>query len=1023
MMSLRLRLLVLFLSFSLLAPLAAHAQQPAPPTGGTVHGLIVDPDTALISGATVTFATAAGKTQETTSKSDGTYLLRGLPAGTYTVTVTAPGFAPSVKEGVRVAAGASVTLDAKLAIEAENQQMTVTADAVSLSVDPENNASSTTISGDALQALSDDPDELQSELQALAGPSAGPSGGQIYIDGFTGGQLPPKSSILAIRINSNPFSAQYDQLGYGRIEIITKPGTDKYHGQVSIQGSDKIFNTSTPFLGATNNQPDYHTIFGFGSVTGPVKTGMSYTLNGSYRDIANNNIINPTAIYANSPSSTTMCQPGDTTCTAYAYPTANRAAPAPQTRWDISPRLDMLLGSKNTLTLRFQYESGSSTSNGSGNSLPSLGNSSNSNEATIQVSDTQLISDKVINESRFEYQRSTSASTPFNTGVGVSVQGVVSAFGSGGGGNNSIQNHIELQNYTSIQLAKNFIRIGGRLRSTGETVTSLGGQAGTVLYSYLLDPCTDPSITGSQKSSLNCASPNTPCAGSNTTGTRISSYQCNLPFEFDITKINQGTIQARETDFEPYIEDDWKISPNLTWSYGVRLETQNYISSSHDFAPRTSIAYGVPRKNGRTTTVIRAGFGIFYNRFSLSQIGAITQGNPNNQQTIAYSNPGTAAAPCAPTSTQNCISSSASTGITQKPEPASGIRSAYVIQSAATLEQQVGKFTSLSFTYLNARGEHQFLNRVFPSGLGYCGDNSAPGNYVTCYQSEGVFRQNQVNVNINARTPKGINVFGFYSANWANSNLSGITNPFNSAYDYGRASFAVRSRLTLGGTIPLPFLITASPLIIAQSGSPYNLTTGQDNNLDFVKDDRPQFAPGVTSANADCRNSASFLQPVKSSSFTAGEPYAEIPVNFCTGPANMTFNLRLSRTFGFGPKTEAAGGGQGNRGGGPGGPGGFGGGGFGGGRGGGGRGGPDGGGGRSGSNTGRKYNLSVGAQAMNLFNQIPYGTPVSSLSSSRFGQYTTLASGGFGGGGGGFGSPFASANAVRRINFQLNFSF
>ena len=77
----------------------------------------------------------------------------------------------------------------------------------------------------------------------------GPNGGQIYIDGFTGGQLPPKSSILAIRINQNPFSAQYDRAGYGRIEIITKPGTDKLHGGGSVQGQDKIFNTSTPFLG------------------------------------------------------------------------------------------------------------------------------------------------------------------------------------------------------------------------------------------------------------------------------------------------------------------------------------------------------------------------------------------------------------------------------------------------------------------------------------------------------------------------------------------------------------------------------------------------------------------------------------------------------------------------------------------------------------------------------------------------------------------------------------------------------
>ena len=71
-----------------------------------------------------------------------------------------------------------------------------------------------------------DPDELASELQALAGPSAGPNGGQIYVDGFTAGELPPKSAIREIRINQNPFSAEYDKLGYGRIEIFTKPGME-----------------------------------------------------------------------------------------------------------------------------------------------------------------------------------------------------------------------------------------------------------------------------------------------------------------------------------------------------------------------------------------------------------------------------------------------------------------------------------------------------------------------------------------------------------------------------------------------------------------------------------------------------------------------------------------------------------------------------------------------------------------------------------------------------------------------------
>ena len=87
----------------------------------------------------------------------------------------------------------------------EKQNVEVQEETPTVSVSPENSAGTIVLKGKDLDALSDDPDELQSELQALAGPSAGPNGGQIYVDGFTAGQLPPKSAIREIRINQNPF--------------------------------------------------------------------------------------------------------------------------------------------------------------------------------------------------------------------------------------------------------------------------------------------------------------------------------------------------------------------------------------------------------------------------------------------------------------------------------------------------------------------------------------------------------------------------------------------------------------------------------------------------------------------------------------------------------------------------------------------------------------------------------------------------------------------------------------------------
>ena len=234
-------------------PLTVGGQTPAASTtpaagvqaGKTrVHGVVTDPDGALIPGATVTL-TGNGPAVKATSGSDGSYNAVVTP-GTYTVTFTMPGFATYTATGIAVGAVNGMTLNAKMQIGVQSQVITVNSDSVQLSVDPDSNASAVVLTGKDLDALSDDPDELSDELTALAGPAAGPNGGQIYVDGFTGGQLPPKSSIREIRINQNPFSAEYDQLGYGRVEVFTKPGTDKIHGNFQVNGNASQFNSGNP---------------------------------------------------------------------------------------------------------------------------------------------------------------------------------------------------------------------------------------------------------------------------------------------------------------------------------------------------------------------------------------------------------------------------------------------------------------------------------------------------------------------------------------------------------------------------------------------------------------------------------------------------------------------------------------------------------------------------------------------------------------------------------------------------------
>src|SRR5579862_7628768 len=214
---------------------------------GALRGTILDPSGAAVPHATVT-ATGPNNTVKVAQTDEtGAFAINGLPAGKYTVRVMATGFTVLEKAGVEVPGGRPLQFDAKLTLETAKQEVTV-ADTQQVELDPAKNARALVLTQEDLVMLSDDPDDLEADLLALAGPAAGPNGGQFFIDGFSSGQLPPKESIREIRINSNPFSAEYDTSGRGRIEIFTRPGTDKFHGAVNINYSDWLFNARNPFI-------------------------------------------------------------------------------------------------------------------------------------------------------------------------------------------------------------------------------------------------------------------------------------------------------------------------------------------------------------------------------------------------------------------------------------------------------------------------------------------------------------------------------------------------------------------------------------------------------------------------------------------------------------------------------------------------------------------------------------------------------------------------------------------------------
>ena len=236
----------------LLCSVNASAQR-----GTSLRGQVKDQFGAVIVGAPVMLIDGNGKGQVMQTDDRGAYHFNNLASGVYTLRVAQAGFATYDQTGLNIGSGIT-THDVKLSVTIETQRVTVD-DTRALTADPNNNKSARVLSGKELNALSDDPDELAAELNALAGPAAGPSGTQVVVDGFTAGPvLPDKQTISQIVINQNPFSAEYDRIGFGNIQVFTKPGTGKLHGGAGFTFSDAIFNSRNPYAAALFFWPEIH---------------------------------------------------------------------------------------------------------------------------------------------------------------------------------------------------------------------------------------------------------------------------------------------------------------------------------------------------------------------------------------------------------------------------------------------------------------------------------------------------------------------------------------------------------------------------------------------------------------------------------------------------------------------------------------------------------------------------------------------------------------------------------------------
>lgn len=823
-------------------------------------------------------ADPGGRSRDVTADATGHFLLT-LPGGTYTVTVQSPGFDPYVRENLKLDAGQHIDLPVKLLVASTAEVVNVPADASS-STDPADNKSALVFKGGQLDIFSDDDAVLQQQLTAMAGgdPSLPP---QILIDGFSNGQFPPKSSIREIRINQNPYSAQYDQSGYGRVEIFTKPGSNTLHGNVYLSGNENALNARNPYV--TGAQPSYHREHLFADVSGPLGKKTSFDLGTNVNDNVDNSPVNATVL-----DSSLNPLP------------VRSVVSSPSLSQNYTLRLDRQLGANDTVTVRYSLNRSSTTNGGIGTlTLSSQATDTSTEGQTLQAGDTHVIGTKTVAESRLQYSRTLLRNDPVSTAPTLIVQGAFNGGGAPGQALHDHQDRLELQEYLSFALKKHFIRTGARYRLTRDANLATGGFNGQYIF---------PDIGTYQRALADVRN--------GRTGAQIAAMG-DGPSQFNVTA-GEPSARVMTGDAGLYAEDDWKVRPDLTLSYGGRLESQSAIPDHLDLAPRLGASWA-PLWGKRKTPLLtfRAGFGMFYDRFDSGNLLQTIRQNGTRERGYFLPNPetfgcaeGLAAGPACTPVLPMTASLTALQPSTYRLSPQ--LHSQYAMQGGLTGEHSFGGRGSIAVNWVRVRGVHQFemrnVNAPLP-GTYLVGDPASGtrplGSTQNIYQysSDGVRSSNQLRTYMNLRPTRRTFLFASYSIAERKADTSGAgslpSNQYNLAQDYGPSSNTSGRELYCGGGGGLPWGLQANVFIATQSPRRFNITTGQDLNGDTSYNDRPAFATDLTRASVVRTRFGNFdTLPMPGQTL--------LPINYAPRPGLVYTEVGFGREFSFGsPRAEA----------------------------------------------------------------------------------------------------------------------
>jgi len=463
----------------------------------------------------------------------------GLVPGAYGVVVELPGF-DVARETIVVEAGQSVRSEAVLGIGGFAEAVAVTSDATP----PQNTDGFVeTLSTEEIDQLPDDPETLQTMLDEMAGGEA-----EFRVNGFEGGELPPKEQIQAIRIRQDPFSPDSMGAGRPRVEIITKPGLNDWRHHVNLGVRDQSIDARQPFAPERGQGQTRQATWSF---SGPLVRGRSSVAGRlSLRDSYDAESIIAT------------------------MPTGSVRDVVSAERGRVFGELRVEHALNDTHTLRMEYQRREFTGDNLGVGEFSLRERAFSDDRTVdvvRVSETGTFGRSFFNEFRLEYVGDTQQVRSISDAVAINVQ---NAFTSGGAQRRGGVRGREIEVANSLE----FVPAEGhnaRLGFEGEWGRSrrdrFDNYTGTFTFASLED------------------------------------YVAGRPRQF-VQRTGDPLVEYSRYEFSWWAHDDWQVHEDVRLGLGLRHDFQGYVDGKLNFAPRASVAW-TPTEDQRTS--INAGIGVF----------------------------------------------------------------------------------------------------------------------------------------------------------------------------------------------------------------------------------------------------------------------------------------------------------------------------------------------------------------------------------------------------------------------------